>query len=383
MWLWLTACIAMDRQAPEIRVEGPDHPVRQAATFVISARDADPGLRRIMLSVDDRTELLPIPTRAPEVQGLEWVYGVEALREGVHEVRFTAMDASWRNNRAAQIVEVQVDRKPPGLDVAAISQTASQGHTLPVWVRADEPLSGGRIEVFGNEYPLFPMEGELRALVGVAIRTEPGPHRLRVRARDLAGNEGETEVDVFVEVTEFEDTGTVGITRRDIDAERDDDAKDAMRVARDRAFAKLEPLQSWEGPFGLPVAYGTPAAPFGRYFSYQDGERSYHDGLDLEKRDGARISAAAAGEVVLAGGQPIFGKVVIVDHGQGVKTSYNHLGNIAVEVGDRVEKGAALGTMGVTGQTYGPHLHWGLVVGGTAVDPAEWLEDDFSSSPFR
>ena len=92
--------------------------------------------------------------------------------------------------------------------------------------------------------------------------------------------------------------------------------------------------------------------------------------------------AAAAGTVMVANEQAIFGNVVIVNHGHQVATSYNHLDSVAVEIGDQVEPGDVLGTLGSTGQSTGPHLHWGLEVGVVAVDPSEWLETGFDTPPF-
>ena len=54
-----------------------------------------------------------------------------------------------------------------------------------------------------------------------------------------------------------------------------------------------------------------------------------------------------------------------------------------VQRGDRLTQGQIVGTMGASGQAYGPHLHWVVVVGRAAVDPAEWVDHDFSTSPFR
>ena len=74
-----------------------------------------------------------------------------------------------------------------------------------------------------------------------------------------------------------------------------------------------------------------------------------------------------------AGWQHIFGNVVIIDHGQGVVTSYNHLSAVSVDVGAAVAAGERIGAVGSTGQSTGPHLHWGLVVDGVSVDAEQWL----------
>ena len=77
----------------------------------------------------------------------------------------------------------------------------------------------------------------------------------------------------------------------------------------------------------------------------------------------------------------MFGNAVIVHHGHGVTTSYNHLDRIDVEVGDDVAAGDPIGLLGSTGQSTGPHLHFSMVVGEEAVDPAQWLDGDLDLQP--
>ena len=93
---------------------------------------------------------------------------------------------------------------------------------------------------------------------------------------------------------------------------------------------------------------------------------------------GTPIYAGNSGIVTLAGRLHLYGKSVIINHGHGVSSSYNHLSKIHVAPEEQVEKGQLIGLMGATGQVTGSHLHWGMVVNGIAVDPEEWTERDFS-----
>ena len=378
MWPWLTACAVLDREPPEIEVQGPETAVRQSATFRIRAHDDRPGLARLVMTVDGaRSEPLPLPDGE-----LEWVLGLEALEDGLHTITFTAIDSAWMGNAASVKASIQVDTTPPTLRLPPGGLLGAQGKTLAVWIKAGEPLIEPTVTFTDRTLPLFPVDGAHRALLGIEIRQEPGQLPLTIRARDRLGNEARLETMVDILPTPFEIGGTIKLSKEQLEARRDEPAKEKMRSERDAAYAHDDPRQRWTGPMGLPVAYGTKTSPFGKYRTYSDGTRSYHSGMDLAKRDGARISAAAPGVVVLAHSQAIFGNVVILDHGHGVTTSYNHLRAIAVEVGDEVEQGQRIGSMGSTGQSTGPHLHWGLVVGRVAVDPDQWLAEDFSTSPF-
>jgi len=96
-----------------------------------------------------------------------------------------------------------------------------------------------------------------------------------------------------------------------------------------------------------------------------------HFGVDVAAMPGTPIRAAAAGTVTLAHGDLYFsGKTVIIDHGLGVSTLYIHMQEIKVATGDRVTQGQVIGTIGTTGRSTGPHLHWGLNLGQDYLDPA-------------
>jgi murein DD-endopeptidase MepM/ murein hydrolase activator NlpD len=81
--------------------------------------------------------------------------------------------------------------------------------------------------------------------------------------------------------------------------------------------------------------------------------------------------------VALAEELTVRGKVVIIDHGLGVYSSYYHLSEITVQVGQNVEPGDPIGKVGSTGLSTGCHLHWEIRVGGVYVDPLQWTQQVF------
>ena len=98
-----------------------------------------------------------------------------------------------------------------------------------------------------------------------------------------------------------------------------------------------------------------------------------HDGIDLAIAPGNLVFAAAAGTVTHTGFDSAMGLFIWVDHGSGVRTRYQHLLSIGVAVGDRVSAGQAIGQVGNTGQSTGPHLHFCVYVNGHSTDPMPFL----------
>jgi murein DD-endopeptidase MepM/ murein hydrolase activator NlpD len=99
----------------------------------------------------------------------------------------------------------------------------------------------------------------------------------------------------------------------------------------------------------------------------------YHEGQDIDANFGAPVQAAASGRVIIAGWQRGYGKVVYVDHGNGLSTRYGHLSEIDVAVGQTVTQGQTIGLVGSTGRSTGPHLHYEVRVNNQPVDPKPYL----------
>jgi murein DD-endopeptidase MepM/ murein hydrolase activator NlpD len=104
------------------------------------------------------------------------------------------------------------------------------------------------------------------------------------------------------------------------------------------------------------------------------GTQEFHQGVDFKAETGDYVYASASGRVTFAGRQKGYGKVVIIDHGRDISSVYAHLSETAVQKGDQVESGQRIGTVGVSGNATGSHLHFELRVAGEAVDPLDYME---------
>jgi murein DD-endopeptidase MepM/ murein hydrolase activator NlpD len=140
--------------------------------------------------------------------------------------------------------------------------------------------------------------------------------------------------------------------------------------------SRSSPQPLWSGPFQRFL--GKAEAGFGDRRTYvyknQAVDHEVHLGVDLASLVNSPIPAANRGVVVLAEPLGIYGNTVILDHGLGVFSTYSHMSQIAVKVGDRVEKGTVLGKTGTTGLAGGDHLHFGVALQGEFVDPIEWWD---------
>ena len=128
------------------------------------------------------------------------------------------------------------------------------------------------------------------------------------------------------------------------------------------------PATAGDGSFLRPVG-GPVTSPFGMRVHPVTGVRKLHDGVDFAAPCGTPVRAAASGAVVLRERHPAYGWRVVVDHGDGSRSAYTHLQAFAVVVGQRVEAGTPLGSVGTTGLSTGCHLHFMIERDGSPVDP--------------
>jgi murein DD-endopeptidase MepM/ murein hydrolase activator NlpD len=134
------------------------------------------------------------------------------------------------------------------------------------------------------------------------------------------------------------------------------------------AHAPPAPVARDAPRFAWPVA-GTVRSAFGPRGGGQ------HHGIDIAAPHGTPIVAAGAGEVVLAGRQTGYGRMVVLRHAPGLFTLYAHASELVVREGEVVERGAIIARVGRSGNASGPHLHFEVREGARPVDPLPWMEE--------
>ncbi len=123
-----------------------------------------------------------------------------------------------------------------------------------------------------------------------------------------------------------------------------------------------------ESVFIRPVS-GVTTSPFGFKRFYNGQARRPHTGLDYAGKIGTNIKASASGKVIISDEFFFNGNAIFIDHGQGLISVYIHLNKRLVEPGQIVKQGDTIGTIGQTGRATGPHLHFGIYLNQTVINP--------------
>jgi murein DD-endopeptidase MepM/ murein hydrolase activator NlpD len=200
--------------------------------------------------------------------------------------------------------------------------------------------------------------GDLRS---VMRRTGINPDTF---ARKIAAHEGMGGPEIPLDQVRIEGISDPGFTQAYLGAAAVLDQLNGLSAAMDHVPLSA-PVSS--ASFDKSSGFGARVDPFtGRY--------AFHPGIDFAGPWGSLVHATAPGVVVFAGNRGGYGNMVEIDHGYGIHTRYGHLSTISVRVGTRLAKGDALGRVGSTGRSTGPHVHYEVWYDDTVRNPNNFIE---------
>lgn len=127
-------------------------------------------------------------------------------------------------------------------------------------------------------------------------------------------------------------------------------------------------------PVGKPVWSYWVSSAFGKRSDPFNKKSASHKGVDLASNKGNKVKTMAKGKVVRSGWAGGYGNLIEIDHGNGFKTKYAHLNKSYVKKGQTVDAGDAIGEVGSTGRSTGPHLHYEIIYNGAPVDPGVFMK---------
>lgn len=334
----------------------------------------------------------------------------ETLSAGSASVAVTAVRPVWFGFREAMTqseLGIEVRLRPPVIGVQSRFHYINHGGSELVVYRVTPADSVSGVRVGEREYPGFPAAG-----VGVE-NTDPTLHvafyalswdqelntPISVFARDLLGNEGSATFEHRVFPKQFRNSRinlndrffarVVPVILQNSPDFLVDDPTDLlasyisinsdMRRENHAYIVNLSaatvPEILWQGPFKQLINTAVESGFADQRDYIYKGEvvdQQTHLGFDLASTAAAPVSAANRGRVVHAGWLGIYGNCVILDHGMGLQSLYAHLSSIDVGVGEMIELDGQLGRSGATGLAGGDHLHFTMLLHGTAITPIDW-----------
>jgi len=191
--------------------------------------------------------------------------------------------------------------------------------------------------------------------------------RLALGPTDLPGRHAEVSSAAVVQLSPTELKGQLEAFQQEVES---------RETNLERLYSHwLERRLRWASTPSIWPVRGWVTSRFGNRADPLTGRRSTHTGIDIAGPHGKEIVATADGTVVFAGVEGSYGKVVVVDHGYGMKTRYAHLASITTSAGDVVKRGQMIGKLGSTGRSTGPHLHYEVRINGIPQNPRNYILD--------
>ncbi len=325
------------------------------------------------------------------------------LKEGALTLEIEAKDYSWRNKFSGNISIFKrtfiIDRTPPTVSSISTQHYINKGGTgLIVYQTVDSVKSGVFVEkIF---FPGFKASStsDSTYLAYFAVPFDALEPNIHLYAVDEAGNESTANFYYSIKRKNFR-TDSLRISENFLQRKipqfflKDDtlrqmplvdaflEINSKMRAENNRTIRRIcsqsQPEKLWEGRF-IRLSNSKSSSLFADQRSYfykgRKIDRQTHLGVDLASIAHAQVKAANKGIIVFQEELGIYGKTIIIDHGQNIFSMYSHLSSFHSSPGQIVKKGDLIGATGVTGLAGGDHLHFSMLVSGVFVNPLEWWD---------
>jgi len=289
------------------------------------------------------------------------------LKEGKHILTISASSSKGKKTSSESQI-FYVDNLPLEAKLVVGKIKVYPGSTIPLQLLLSEQADVISAEIFDYSINLFQTEDGYKAFIPIRLSIEPGTTDFKVVLRDNLDKEVVLTTQIVIAPKEYISEYIVlpEIKAKPI-------PKDVVEREYQLMLKKLEAPSSnlYEtGAFIVPVS-GKITSPFGAYRKFSNNTTDRHTGIDFSCPEGTSIEACGSGIVCMTGTFAVRGNFVMIDHGWGLFSIYNHMSEILVKEGDYVQKGTIIGKVGSTGLATGPHLHWEVRIGRWVVDPLQ------------
>ena len=415
--IWFMA-VPFEGEKPSIKAEPLSEFLSGAQEVTLTATDMKSGLRLLRVTVNQRGREMIVFEKGFPGEGLlarEGLHTFDAefsmnpaelkLAQGSLELQVRAWDHSRRNAGEGNLTVLRhtmvVDTIPPSIRaISRLHYPKVGGAGLVVYQASSDAIESGLFvnSLFFQGFPVpeEPQEGYHVCYFAIPHDIDANPD-LYLWAKDGAGNHSKTAFNYRIRRKRFRterSTLTESFLKRilprfssyqfnteDSNLQKflkiNRDLREENRLSQYNLRSETSSERLWEGAFLRHKRAATTARFADRRIYYYEGKKideQVHLGVDLASLAHSEVQAANTGRVIFADQLGIYGLTVVLDHGQGIASTYSHLSTKSVEVGQEVKKGDLIGVTGQTGLAGGDHLHFGIMVGGVFVNPIEWWD---------
>jgi len=270
------------------------------------------------------------------------------------------------------------------LDITLAPREIQQGECVLLSVTTTKNIAKTNITFNKKKYPLIKIaKNRYTAIISTDYNAPTGNGTLSIEIAGLKSTLYQKDFTVLIRGGNFRGSTVTVSKKKKKQGVTDWKALRQENRIMGRAFRNLSYKKQWQGKFIRPLkTYVRISSPYGVYRRYQkeSGELIStwrHKGIDYSAHIGTFIYAPNDGWVTVSKYMKVHGKTIVIDHGMGVQSIFNHLSERFVRPREFVKKGQCIGRVGNTGLSTGSHLHYGLSVNNKRVNPEQWYQRVF------
>ena len=393
-----------DRTPPNITLKSEISYLNQDQEVQFHVDDTKSGIRYIRFKVkqeDLEKEILSLDLREKEAYEKEMIVQVQprklGLKEGKATLSIHSRDYSLFNNQTTLEKELIIDTIPPQIELQSYRHYINKGGTCITLYSVSKDSQKSGILMGDTFFTGYPIEESGTHVVYFAMPWDAADSiPILIIAQDSAGNKAKMSFPYLIRNKRFKeddlhipdqflDQKIPEFTARynylmgnniDIFLEVNRKLRKENNAQIISICSKSSSKALWEGPFIR--MKGASKASFADlrtyYYKGKEIDKQVHLGVDISALKRFPIKAANSGIIVFADYLGIYGNTVIIDHGMGLFSMYSHLSSFDIKDGQEVKKGDVIGRTGTTGLAGGDHLHYGMIVQNTFVNPNEWWD---------
>ena len=395
-----------ESEIPVIILQPQSTAITSKTTFTIEAEDQGSGISIVQVIAQQGKEKTILLSQSLPPKTHKWTatfsLAETKLKEGPVELLVSCTDKSWNHlgKGNTRLIErkLLIDNIAPVISVISRQHNfATGGSGLVIYTLSEPTVKTGL--VIGDHF--FPGFKDTKSTAYLCFFTypynaNPNTDVPKILASDEAGNKSVTGIyyhlipkkfkkdnirisDRFLEqkMSQFKGTFPEETNLLNLFLKVNNEGRVKNRHQLLDLVKKTQPEILWKGSF-IRQPGAANRATFGDKRTYLHNgkviDHQRHLGIDLASVARDRVQACNAGKVIFADFLGIYGKVLIVDHGMGLQSLYAHLSQFLVKEGDTVTRGQIIARTGSTGMAGGDHLHLGIILAGTPVNPVEWWD---------